>query len=292
MVGLRNKLELAEVTGFEIDDVGNAGVASSGGEAHCLAPRTDFCGIADVTDTHVVGGVGVEARQLLGGAIGGCFEGGIEDAVRAVLDVPLGAAARLVPSQIDFVRGEVGDGEVVGSGALNGGGGPEHDVVNVEAVTGIVPVCVFPIGPFERVCALVDIERIVVPTGKVLTMGELLLSVNEEVAVVKEGAGSLAHALSIEGDVAGSIEVVSGLNGGDGVVDSSVAAPHTIGIAVVTAIYGCAVYNDPRVGGILNKGELAEVVGFKVDGVIVDAGVFRLDDNLDHGAILVVGRLF
>ena len=58
-----NELVLAEVVGFEIDNVGDNDGTARGGEMHRVAPSTGGHGAAELTDPHIVGGDGVESGQ-------------------------------------------------------------------------------------------------------------------------------------------------------------------------------------------------------------------------------------
>ena len=112
------------------------------------------------------------------------------------------------------------------------GGGCKLDVIHEEAVAIGVYAAVLGVGPFERMGAGGDVERIGVPAGEVCTVGELCCFVNVENALVIEGAGSLALAQGIERDVAAIGEGVCGFNGGSGGGHPCVAAHHTPGTAV------------------------------------------------------------
>ena len=63
MFGILTERVLAEVAGFEVDDVGDNDDTARGGETHRVAPRTGSHGTAELTDPHIVGGDGVEYGQ-------------------------------------------------------------------------------------------------------------------------------------------------------------------------------------------------------------------------------------
>ena len=176
------------------------------------------------------------------------------------------------PAHVNTVVSDVVGGEVDRRGETRHAD-TELDVVDKETVAIGIHAAVLGVGPCEGVGARGHDVRIVVPASHILPVRELQHSVNEELTYIP--VRSLSHALGIEGDVAGVGVVIGGLDSGAGGGYSRVAASHTVSAAVVAAVGG--IHDDPRIGGIIDEGILAEVARLEVDDV-------RNDDDASCGS--------
>ena len=183
----------------------------------------------------------------------------------------------LVAMSLDLNIDQVVVSDVVG-GEVDRWGETRHadtelDVIDKETVAIGILAAVLGVGPCEGVGARGHDVRIVVPASHILPVRELQHSVNEVLTYIP--VRSLAHALGIEGDVAGVGVVIGRLDGGSRTLHSRVAASHTVSAAVVAAVGG--IHDDPRIGGIIDEGILAEVARLEVDDV-------RNDDDASCGS--------
>ena len=151
----------------------------------------------------------------------------------------------------------------------------EADVVNVHGVASRVDAAVLAVLPAEDVRTRADREAVFVPTRHVGAIAELLSAVDEEAALIPDGAGAFALAEGCEADCTVGAHVHRGLDGGGGAGDAAVGALHA-----VVAFKGRLARHRPRIAGdAVVEVVLAEVARLEVD----DAAGARRSDGIPHG---------